>query len=58
MAEANTEGCKIRWPRDVYGRGVDNNSIQCTICQKCVHGKCSGIKSSMYKVMNTFVEVA
>ena len=33
-----------RWPCGVCRRGVDNNSIQCTSCQKWVHKKCSGIK--------------
>jgi len=40
---------------DVCGRGIGNNSIWCTSCQKWVHRKCSGIKGSMYKVMKTFV---
>jgi len=44
----------VRWPCGVCGRGVGNNSIQCTSCQKWVHRKCSGIKGSMYKVMKTF----
>jgi len=39
----------------VCGRGVGNNSIQCTSCQKWVHRKFSGINGSMYKVMKTFV---
>jgi len=34
----------VRWPWGVCGRGVSNNSIQCTSCQKLVHTKCSGIK--------------
>ena len=37
----------VRWPCGVCGRGVGNNSIQCTSCQKWVHRKCSGIKVSM-----------
>jgi len=45
----------VRWPCGVRGRGIDNNSMQCTSCQNWVHGKCSCIKGSMYKVMNTFV---
>jgi len=44
----------VRWPCGVCGRGVGNNSIQCTSCQKLVHRKCSGIKGSMHKVMKTF----
>jgi len=45
----------VRCPFGECGRGVGNNSIQCTSCQKWVHRKCSGIKGSMYKVMKTFV---
>ena len=41
----------VRWLCGVCGRGVGNNSMQCTSCQKWVHRKCSGIKGSMYKVM-------
>jgi len=39
----------------VNGRGVGNNSIHCTSCQKWVHRKSSGINGSMYKVMKKFV---
>jgi len=42
-----------RWPCGICGRGVGNNSIQCTSCQKWVHRKCTSIKGSMYKV--TFI---
>jgi len=45
----------VRWPCGVCGRGVGNNSIQCTSCKKWVHKKCSGIKSSIYKVMKSFI---
>jgi len=45
----------VRWPCGVCGRGVGNNSIQCTSCQKQVHRKCSGIKGSIHKVIKTFV---
>jgi len=41
----------VRWPCGVCARVVGNNSIQCTSCKKWVHRKCSGIKGSMYKVM-------
>jgi len=48
----------VRWPCSVCGRGIGNNSIQCTSCQKWVHRKCSSMKGSMYKVMKSFfVEV-
>jgi len=42
----------VRWPCSVCSRGVGNNSIQCTSCQKWVHKKCSGIKGSMYIVQS------
>jgi len=45
----------VRWLCGVCGRGVGNNSIQCTSCQKWVHRKCSRIKGSMYNVMKTFI---
>ena len=45
----------VKWPSSVCGRGIANNSIQCTSCQKWVHRKCSGIKGSMYKVIMTVV---
>ena len=45
----------VPWPRGVCGRGVGNNSIQCTSCKKWVHRKCSGIKGNMYKVTKTFI---
>jgi len=35
-------------------RGVGNNSIQCTSCQKWAHRKCSAIKGSMYR-LKTFI---
>jgi len=44
-----------RWPCDVRGRNVHNNSIQNTICQKWVHRKCSGIKGSLSKVIKAFI---
>jgi len=50
MAEGNAGGCIT--PSGVSGRGIGNNSIQCTSCQKWVHKKYRGIKGSMYKVTN------
>ena len=37
----------IIWPCGVCGRGIGNNSMQCTSCQKWVHRTRSGIKGSM-----------
>jgi len=49
----------VGWPCCVCGRGIGNNSMQCTSCQKSVPRKCSGIKGSMYKVIKSilFIEV-
>jgi len=44
-----------RWPYGVCGRGVGNNSIQCTNCQKWIHRKCCGVNDSISNVMKTFV---
>jgi len=44
-----------RWLCGVRSRGVGNNSIQCTSCQKWVHRKCSGIKGSMSKVTKCII---
>jgi len=53
MAEGNAEGCKMAC--GICGRGVGNNSIQCTSCQMWIHKKCSGIKGCTCKVMKAFV---
>jgi len=45
----------VRWPCGVCNKGVGSNSLQCTRCQKWVHKKCSGIKSSMSKVVKSFI---
>jgi len=45
----------VRWPCGVCDRGIINNSIHCTSCQKWLHRKCSSIKGSMYKRMKSFV---
>ena len=45
----------VRWLCGVCGRGVCNNSIQCTSCKQWVHKNCSGIKGGMYKVMKSFI---
>jgi len=39
-----------RWPCGVCGRGVSNNTVQCSSYQKWVHKKCTGAKGSMSKV--------
>ena len=44
-----------QWPCGVCGRGIGNNSMQCTSCLKWVHKKCSGINGTMSKVMKLFI---
>ena len=46
----------VKWPCGVCGRGVDNNSIQCTSCQKWVHRKCSGIMMRGPRTLNILQE--
>src|SRR5580693_1009012 len=36
-----------KWPCWVYGKGVGQNSILCTQCNKWIHKKCSGVKGSL-----------
>ena len=31
----------------VCGKGVKTNSIQCTLCMKCVHKRCSGVSRKL-----------
>ena len=31
-----------KWPCGVCGKGVQANSVQCTVCQKWIHKRCSG----------------
>ena len=32
---------------EVWGKGVENNSIQCTLCMKWTHKHCSGISRKL-----------
>jgi len=43
------------WPCGVCSGGVGGNSLQCTGCQKWVHGKCSGVEGGMSKVARSFI---
>jgi len=48
MAGDNAEGCKMVEELVII-------QYSCTSCHKWVQRKCSGIKSSTYKLMKTFV---
>jgi len=45
----------VEWPCGVCGEGVGGDSLQCTSCQKWVHGRCSGMGGSMLRVARSFV---
>ena len=36
-----------KWPCGVCGKGVQANSIQCTVCKKWIHKQCSGVRSDI-----------
>jgi len=48
----------VRWTCGVCGRGVVIIQYCLLVVRSGVHRKCSGIKGSMFKMMETFVEVA
>ena len=33
-----------KWPCGVCGKGVQANSVQCTVCKKWIHQRCSGVR--------------
>jgi hypothetical protein len=43
-----------KWPCAVCGKGVMSNCIKCTSCSDWVHKKCSGVKGSLTREMETF----
>ena len=32
-----------KWPCGVWGKGVQANSVQYTVCKKWIHKRCSGV---------------
>ena len=40
----------------VCGKGVGSNSIRCTGCSGWVHKRCSGVKGSLVRAEDTFVQ--
>ena len=44
-----------KWPCSICGKGVGNNSIQCTGCSGWVHKRCSGVRGLLARVVDTFV---
>ena len=38
----------------VSGKGVQANSVQCTVCKKLFHKRCSGVRGDLSRVDNGF----
>ena len=36
-----------KWPCGVCGKGVQANTVQCTVCKKWIHKRCSGVRGDL-----------
>ena len=43
-----------KWACGVCGKGVQTNSVQCTVCKKWIHKLCSGLCSDLSRVADGF----
>ena len=43
-----------KWPCGVCGKGVQANSVQCTVCKKWIHKQCSGVRVDLSQVADDF----
>ena len=43
-----------KWPCGVCGKGVQANSVQCTVCKKWIHKRCSGVCGDLSRVADGF----
>ena len=43
-----------KWPCGVCGKRVQTNSVQCTVCKKWIHRRCSGVCGDLSRVANGF----
>ena len=43
-----------KWPCGVCGKGVQENSVQCTVCKKLFHKQCSGVRGELSRVADGF----
>ena len=41
-----------KWP---CGKGVQANSVQCTVCKKWIHKRCSGVRGDLSRVADGFM---
>ena len=44
-----------KWPCGVCGKGVQANSVQCTVCKKWIHKRCSGVRGDLSHVADGFM---
>ena len=44
-----------KWPCGVCGKGVQANSVQCTVCTKLIHKRCSGVRGDLSRVADGFM---
>ena len=43
-----------KWPCGVFWKGVQANSVQCTVCKKWIHKRCSGERGDLSQVSDGF----
>ena len=43
-----------KWPCGVCGKGVQENSVQCTVCKKWIHKRCNGVRGDLSQVADGF----
>ena len=43
-----------KWPCGVCGKGVQANSVQCTVCKKWIYKPCSSVRGDLSRVANGF----
>ena len=43
-----------KWPRGVCGKRVQTNSVQCTVCKKLIHKRCSNVRGDLSLVADGF----
>ena len=44
----------VKWPCGVCGKGVQTNSVQCTLCKQFIHKRCSGVRGDLSRVADGF----
>ena len=43
-----------KWPCGVCGKGVQANSVQCTVCKNWIYKQCSGVRCDLSRVADGF----